>query len=86
MIIKYCCNCRADVPHKIVMAGNTQLDSCLNCGFTSSFDYDKFRALVREIENRLEITAEMKNPNDMPRQLAGVKSRFTGNNRIDGAV
>jgi len=77
MIIRYCCNCRADVPHKIVMAGNTQVDSCLSCGFTSSFDYDKFRALVREIENRLEITVEMKDPNDRPQQSAGVRSRFT---------
>jgi len=77
MIIRYCCNCRADVPHKIVMAGNTQVDRCLSCGFTSSFDCDKFRELVREIENRLEITAEMKIQPTGHKQLAGLKSRFT---------
>jgi len=57
MIIKYCSKCRTDVPHSISIAGNVQIDRCLNCGFTSSFDYDKFRALVREIENRSEMIA-----------------------------
>ena len=84
MIIRYCCNCRADVPHKIVMAGNTQVDSCLNCGFTSSFDYDKFRELVRGTENRLKRIAEMKDPNDRRNNRPASRVSSTGSNRIDG--
>jgi len=36
---------------------DTQIDRCLSCGYTSSFDYEEFRTLIREIESRLKKTA-----------------------------
>jgi len=61
-MIKYCAICRADVPHSIALAGNTQTDRCLACGLTSTVDYDKLREFIREIQNRLERAAAVRDP------------------------